>query len=132
MVRRGATPAITAHPTMASDSLSGTNAETLGPHHLLLDPPDRPTLPGGIIARSGPVTLPCEERERLQKQYEDLRRAAAELESRLCAEIVSSDHSVKARAKNELERAEKRAFHVMMELTDHGKRHGCVNYEKPQ
>jgi hypothetical protein len=76
--------------------------------------------------------VPCEERERLQKQFEDLRRAAIELESRLCAEIVSSDHSVKARAKNELERAEKRAFHVMMELTDHEKRHGCVNNEKPQ
>ena len=49
MVRRGATPAITAHPTMASDSLSGTNVPKLGPHHLLLDPSDRPTLPDGIL-----------------------------------------------------------------------------------
>jgi hypothetical protein len=74
---------------------------------------------------------PCEERERLQRQFEDLRRAETDLESRLCSEIVSGDHSVRARAKNELARAANRAFHVMMELTDHEKKHGCVSYKKP-
>jgi hypothetical protein len=75
---------------------------------------------------------PCEERERLQRQYEDLCRAETELESRLCVEIVSADHSIKARAKNELARAANRAFHVMMELMGHERKHGCVRYKKPR
>jgi len=75
---------------------------------------------------------PCEERERLEKQFQDLRRAETELESRLCREMVSGEHSVKARAKNELARAANRAFHVMMELMDHEKKHGCVSYKRPR
>ena len=48
MARRR-TPAITTHPTMDCDSLNGARSrETLEPRYLLLNPPDRPTLPGAI------------------------------------------------------------------------------------
>jgi hypothetical protein len=86
----------------------------------------------GIVGRMGLSKAPCEERARLEKHYEDLLREKNEVESRLCAEIVSVDHSVKARAKNEFARAENRAFHVLMELMAHEKKHGCVSYKKPR
>ena len=46
MVMRGATPAVTAHQQWTALAQRHERAETLGPHHLLLDPPD---LPGGIL-----------------------------------------------------------------------------------
>jgi hypothetical protein len=67
----------------------------------------------------------CEVREHLEAAYQSALAAARELESQLCAEIASGQPSVRRRAKNQMERAERRSFHFLNELLSHEKKHGC-------
>ena len=76
-------------------------------------------------SRLSPSRIACEEKERLDATYREALRAKQEVESRLCAQIVSPDPNVKRRAKNELKRAETHAHRFLMELMAHNKKHGC-------
>jgi len=69
--------------------------------------------------------IACDERERLDAAYTEALQVKLEVESRLCAQIASSDPNVRRRAKNELERAEKHAHRFLLELMTHNKKHGC-------
>lgn len=75
--------------------------------------------------RLSPPKIACEERARLDAAYREALQARQEVESRLCAQIVSPDANIKRRAKNELERAEKHSHRFLLELMTHGKKHGC-------
>jgi hypothetical protein len=76
-------------------------------------------------SRLSPPRIACEERERLDAAHRNALRAEHEVESRLCAQIVSPDPNVKRRAKNELKRAEKHSHRFLLELVAHNKKHGC-------
>lgn len=76
-------------------------------------------------SRLSPQRIACEERERLDAAYRDALLAKQEVESRLCAQIVSPDPNVKRRAKNELKRAETHAYRFLQGLIAHNKKHGC-------
>jgi hypothetical protein len=76
-------------------------------------------------SRLSPPRTACEEKERLDAAYREALRAKQEVESRLCAQIVSPDPNVKRRAINELKRAETHAHRFLMELMAHNKKHGC-------
>ncbi len=76
-------------------------------------------------SRLGAPKIACEESERLDAAYREALRAKQEVESRLCAQIVSHDPNVKRRAINELKRAETHAYRFLMELIAHNKKHGC-------
>ena len=86
---------------------------------------------GKINDRARPLSIlsapgiACDERERLDAAYSEALQAKLDVESRLCAEIASSDSHVKRRAKNELERAQKHANRFLLELMTHNKKHGC-------
>jgi hypothetical protein len=69
--------------------------------------------------------IACNDRERLKAAYTEALQGKLEVETLLSAQIVSSDPNVRRRAKNELERAEKRAYRFLMELMTHNKKHGC-------
>jgi hypothetical protein len=76
-------------------------------------------------SRFSPSRIACEDRKRLNAAYADALRAKQEVESRLCAQIVSPDPNIKRRAKNELKRAEKHSHRFLLELMAHNKKHGC-------
>jgi hypothetical protein len=76
-------------------------------------------------SESGPPRIACEQRARLDAAYRDALLAKQEVESRLCAQVVSPDSNVKRRAKNELKRAETHAYRFLLELITHEKKHGC-------
>jgi len=76
-------------------------------------------------SRLSPPRNACKERERLDAAHRDALRAQQEVESRLCAQIVSPDPNIKRRAKNELKRAEHHSYRFLQELMAHNKKHGC-------
>lgn len=78
-----------------------------------------------LSGRLSPPRIACKEKERLDAAYREALRAKQEVESRLCAQIVSPAPNVKRRAINELKRAERHAHRFLMELMAHNKKHGC-------
>jgi len=72
-----------------------------------------------------PARIVCDERERLNAAYRDAMLAKGEFESRISAEIVSTDPNVSRRAKRELKRAQNHYYRFMRELMAHEKKHGC-------
>ena len=68
----------------------------------------------------------CEERDKLEAAYQAALQAKREIEFQLSEDLVSSDLNVKRRAKNELERAQRRSSHVLEEMSAHEKKHRCV------
>ena len=81
--------------------------------------------PAHPSSRLSATRIACDERERLDAAYREALQVKQEVESRLCAQIVSSDPNVKRRAENELQRAEKHAHRFLRELMTHNKKHGC-------
>lgn len=70
--------------------------------------------------------LPCEERERLEKAYQDALQKKHAVEDALDREVVSVERSRARRAKNQREDALGHATHVLNELMAHERKHGCV------
>ena len=70
--------------------------------------------------------LPCAERERLEKAYQDALRKRGEIEVELDQEVVSGERSRARRAKNQRENALGHSAHILNELMAHERRHGCV------
>lgn len=81
--------------------------------------------PANPSSRLSAPGIACDERERLHNAYTEALQAKLELESRLCAQVVSSDPNAKRRAKNELERAERHTHRFLADLLTHTKKHGC-------
>ena len=70
--------------------------------------------------------LPCKERERLEKAYENAQLERFAIEERVERELVSKDRNQAKRAKKRCEAALKHAVNIMEELRVHGLRHGCA------
>ncbi len=71
------------------------------------------------------LKITCEERERLLATYNAAQSDTLALESKLSAQIQSSNQDERRRAKNEIGRAELHQAHVLEELLKHEKNHGC-------
>lgn len=70
--------------------------------------------------------LPCAERERLEKAYQDALRRRDALEDSVSQKLMSSEGSKIREAKNQSEAALGRAIHILNELLAHERKHGCV------
>jgi hypothetical protein len=70
--------------------------------------------------------VPCKERERLEKAYQDALRERDALEARVSQEVVSSDRSKTREAKNQSEEGLSHAIRILNELQAHERKHGCV------
>jgi len=70
--------------------------------------------------------LQCEERERLEKAYQDALRKRDAIEVQLDQELVSGERRRTGRARNQREDALGHAIHIQKELMAHERKHGCV------
>lgn len=66
-------------------------------------------------------SLPCEERERLRKAYEDALQKKYSLEDQITQEIVSRNRSKGNLAKKQVAKALKHAVNILDELNVHEK-----------
>ena len=70
--------------------------------------------------------VPCAERERLEKAYQDAIHNKHVVEDDLDREVVSVERSRARQAKNQREEALGHAIHILNELMAHQRKHGCV------
>lgn len=70
--------------------------------------------------------VPCVERERLEKAYQDAIQKKHVLEDVVNREVVSVERSRARRAKNQREAALSHAIHILNELLAHNRKHGCL------
>lgn len=80
----------------------------------------------GSTKRYRQQKLSCEERERLEKAYQDVLRKRDEIEAELDQELVSGKRTRSRRAKNLREDAMGHSAHILNELMAHQRKHGCV------
>jgi hypothetical protein len=80
----------------------------------------------GSTKRYRQQKLPCAERERLEKAYQDALQKKHAVEDELDREVVSIERSRVRRAKNQREDALGHAIHIPSELRAHELKHGCV------
>ena len=80
----------------------------------------------GSTKRYRQQKLPCEERERLEKAYQDVLRKRDTIEAELDRELVSGERSQARRAKNLRGDAMAHSAHILLELMAHERKHGCV------
>ena len=80
----------------------------------------------GSTKRYRQQKLPCAERERLERAYQDALQKKHAVEDELDREVVSSERSKIRRAKNQREDALGHAIHILNELMAHERKHGCV------
>jgi hypothetical protein len=70
--------------------------------------------------------LLCEERERLEKAWQNALQDRYALEDRTTHEIVSNDKNKAKLAKKQAAKALKHAIHILEELLAHRQKHRCV------
>ena len=70
--------------------------------------------------------LPCEERERLEKAYQEALQAKYRLEDQVERELVSKDRNQAKRAKKQCAAALRHAIHILNELLKHERKHECT------
>ena len=70
--------------------------------------------------------VPCAERERLEKAYQEAIHNKHAVDADLDREVVSVERSRARKAKNKREEALGHAIHILNELMAHQRKHGCV------
>ena len=80
----------------------------------------------GSTKRYREQKLPCAERERLEKAYQDATHNKHVIEGDLDREVVSVERSRARQTKNQREGALGHAIHILNELMAHQRKHGCV------
>ncbi len=80
------------------------------------------------MKRCGPRNppVPCEERERIEKAYQNALQDRYALEDRTTREIVSKDRNKAKLAKRQATKALEHAIHILEELRTHEQKHGCA------